>query len=110
MEFLHVQSLLDPAQNFLLPVAHRPALAGLSGFAAVGRVNAVYWALAYGLGEPPDEVNFESNALRYRREVVFTPNPITDDCWVAAGDGVFTTATAVVGDHVTQRVGLADHW
>ena len=73
-------------------------------------MQAVYWALAYGLGEPPDGVCFESGALRYRREVVVTPNPITDDCWVAAGDGVFITATALVGDHVTQCVGLADRW
>ncbi len=110
VEFLHVQSLVDPAQNFLLPVAHRPALAGLSGFTKVGRVHAVYWALAYGLGEPPDGVHFESGALRYRREVVVTPNPIIDDCWVAAGGGVFTTAMALVGDDVTQCVGLADRW
>lgn len=111
VEFLHVQSSVDPAQDFLLPVAHRPAVAGLSGFTAVGRVHAVYWALVYGVGEPPDEVLLASGAaLRWRREVVLTPIPVTDDCWVAASDGLFTTATIFVGDHVTHHVGLADRW
>ncbi len=110
VEFLDVKSLADPAQNLLLPVAHRPVVAGLSCFTAVGRFHAVYWALAYGLGEPPDGVRFESGTLRYRREVDVAPNPVADGCWVAAAEGVFTTATVLVGNHATHRVRLADRW
>lgn len=110
VEFLHVQSLVDPGQNFLLPVAHRPVLAGLSGFTAFSRLHALYWALAYGVGEPPEGVRFESGTLRYRRQVLTAPHQVAGDCWVAVGDGVFTTATALVGDVATHCVGLADRW
>lgn len=110
LAFLDVRSHVDSAQGFLLPVSHRPVLAGLSSFTRWGRLHAVYWALAYGLGEIPEVVRFEASTLRYRRSVEVRPDPVGGDCWVAAADGVFGSAALLTGGYETHRVPLADRW
>ena len=108
--FLAVRSRVDPAQDFLLPVAHRPVLAGLSSYTRLGRWHAVYWAFAYGLGRVPQKVRFEAATLRYQRSVEVRPDPVGGDCWVAAAEGVFGSAALLAGGRETCRVPLADRW
>jgi len=110
LAFLDVCSGVDSAQGFLLPVSHRPVLAGVSSYTRLGRLHAVYWALAYGIGEIPEVVRFEAATLRYRRSVEVRPDLMGGDCWVAAADGVFGSAALLTAGCETHRVPLADRW
>ena len=97
--FLDVQSDLDPRQSFLLPLAHRPVLAGVASFTPVGRMHAVCWALAYGVGVVPVDafVRFGSDRLRYATTLTSAVHQLAPGCWVADAVGVFNTAVLVAG-------------
>jgi len=112
LPFLDVRSRVDANQSLLLPLGHRPTVSGLSLHTRLGRVHALYWGLAYGSGQLPGPalVRFESGTLRYRTAVDAQPHQLDGQYWVVAAEGVFATATLVVGDHETERVRLAVCW
>lgn len=112
LAYLYVRSLLDRTQVFLLPLPQPPAIQGLALATTFGRVHALPWALAYGAGLLSDRcvIAFGSDSLRWRRTVNATPQRLGEGCWVAAVEGVFTTAAAVTGGVEAARVQLATHW
>ncbi len=110
LEFLDVRSVVDRAQGFLLPVGHRPALAGLASYTRLGRIRAVFWGLAYGFGAPPDHVRFEAATLRFCRSVDVVPRRLSPDYWIAGAEGVFASAALLSGARETTKVVLPDRW
>jgi hypothetical protein len=97
--FLEVRSRVDPTQALLLAVSHRPVLAGIASFTALGRVHAMCWALAFGVGNLPEgaQVRFESGTLRHARTAVSAVHRMAHQCWVADAEGVFTRVALVIG-------------
>jgi hypothetical protein len=110
--YLYVRSLLDPAQAFLLPLPTPPAIDGLALSTRLGRWHDLPWALAWGADLPPKgcTVAFSTDTLRFRTTVKAEPAVLDGSCWVAAAEGVFTTAATVVGSVETARVPLAPRY
>jgi hypothetical protein len=110
--FLHVRSLLDPEQTFLLPLPSPPSIDGMALATRLGRWHDLPWGLAWGEGVPPSGcvVAFGTETLRFRTTVKTTPEVLDGRCWVAAAEGVFTTAATVVAGVETARVPLAPRY
>ncbi len=104
--FLDVRSRVDPAQSFLLSVACRPVLAGLSSFTRLGAVHARCWGLAFGVGKLPKDsaVHFDSGTLRHPTAAQSAVRRLPRDCWVADAVGVFASVALLVdGERVCVR-------
>jgi hypothetical protein len=112
LPYLDVRSMLDPSQAFLLPLPAPPAIDGLAMSTHLGRLYDVTWGIAWGSGVPPEGcvVTFSSDALRFRRSVQAVPQVVSDRCWVAWAEGVFSTAATVVNGVETARVPLATRY
>lgn len=112
LQFLDVQSRIDPRQDFLLPVPPRPAFAGLSMHTRMGRLHAVCWGLVYGSSPLPDagRVRFEADTLRYRQVAEVPVHRVSERCWVAGAEGVFSTAVLLTPDIEVGRVRLTSRW
>lgn len=112
LRFLSVRSKVAD-QSFLLPLGHRPALAGLSMVSRLGRLSGLCWALAYGVGELPAcaRVRFATDTLRYRRCCEVPALRLDDQVWVSDAEGLFSNATLLAGgDTPTRVVALAGRW
>ena len=112
LRYLDVRSLLDPEQSFLLPLPSPPAIEGLALTTRLSRVHGLPWALAWGKGTPPEgcAVVFSSDSLRFRRSARVVPQLLGDEGWVAAVEGVFSSATTVVAGVETAHVLLANRY
>jgi len=99
LTFLDVTSRLAPSQSFLLSLTHEPLLAGIAAYTPLGRMHAVSWALAFGVGPLPDDsvVRFEPAGHRYATTVEAWVQPLTEQHWVAEAVGVFSSCVIVVG-------------
>lgn len=112
LRFLEVHSRLDPEQCLLLPIGHRPELAGLSMYTRLGWIHSICWGLAYGFGELGEQAvaRFRTDTLRYRVSVDARPRRLGDDLWLADVEGVFDSVALLVGDRTVRRAPLAESW
>ena len=92
--YLDVRSVLDPGQAFLLPLPPPPAIEGLALSTRLGRLHDLPWGLVWGSGVPPEGcvVTLGSDSLRFRRSAEVAPQVVSDRCWVACAEGVFSTS------------------
>jgi hypothetical protein len=93
----------------LLPVpSELPA--GLSVVSQLGMLHARYWALVWGVGDPPvTGVAFTSGDLRFRREAC-CPAVAVGPAWVAVAEGVFRQATVDPEGSTPYWLPLAPSW
>ena len=112
LPYLDVRSVLDPTQVFLLPLPTPPAINGLALETRLSRLVDVSWGFAWGTGVPPGDttVVFSTDSLRFRRTTRVVPQVLSDRCWVADAEGVFTSAATVVNGVETARVQLANRY
>ena len=90
---VEVRDRLEPRQPLLLALGHRPVLEGIASRTRIGRVRALCWGLAFGVGELPPEavVGFESCTLRFctaaAARVSRLDGPSCGGRWRACGGG-----------------------
>ncbi len=110
LDYLLLQSRLDPGHAMLLPAGADTPVCGLAAFSRLGRLHARYWALVWGPGAPqPALVSFSSGELRFRREATSAAVDL-DPVWVAMAEGAFHNATVDPGGPSEQRLALAPSW
>jgi len=107
---LEVRSRVDAGQCFHVPLDGRSVLAGLRSFTRLGRVHALSWALAFGVGPLPlgATVRFESGTLRHATSAETPAHLLARGCWVADARGVFARATLLAPGHEALTVPLDD--
>ena len=106
---LHVHSLVDDQQRHVLPLRPELLCGGLALYTKLGRLHAIYWSIAYGVGplSRSDVISFSTDQLRYRETTNIAPIPMGDRCWVAAVHGSYTSAGFHRGGVELASVGLA---
>lgn len=106
--YLIAQSQIDPAQSYLLSLTGT-RICGLTQYTALGRIHALYWAMAYGVGPIPaaSVIRFDSGTSRYRSTVEVTPMLLAADYWVADAEGIFATAALIHAGEEIARTELA---
>ena len=110
LDYLLLQSRLDPGYAMLLPAGARTPVCGLATFSRLGRLHARHWALVWGPGAPPPApVSFSSGDLRFRREATSTAVDL-GPVWVAMAEGAFHHATVDPGGPTEQQLALAPSW
>ncbi len=110
LDYLLLQSRLDPGHAMLLPAGAGTPLCGLAAFSRLGRLHARHWALVWGPGAPqPAPVSFSSGELRFRREATSAAVDL-GPVWVAMAEGGFHHATVDPGGLTEQRLALAPSW
>ena len=64
---VEVRDRIRPGQPLLVALRHRPVLDGVCRYTRIGRVHALCWRLAFGVGELPPEavVGVESGTRRF---------------------------------------------
>lgn len=107
--FLEAHDRSDSTRSFLLALAHRPVIEAISSFTPLGRMHAICWGLAFGVGSPSPgaQVRFESGTLRHATMSVCVVRPLADDCWVADAEGVFGSAVLLEDGQERARTWLA---
>lgn len=110
--FLAVQSTVDPQQGFLLPLATAPVCAGLGLLTRLGRLHALYWGLAYGVGPvgPATRVRFETARLRYATSCEVPVHALGAGCWVAEAGGTYDRVVLLEHGVEVAAAPLADRW
>ncbi len=110
LDYLLLQSRLDPGHAMLLPAGAGTPVCGLAAFSRLGRLHARHWALVWGPGAPPPApVSFSSGDLRFRREATSAAVDL-GPVWVALAEGAFHNATVDPGGPSEQRLALAPSW
>ena len=110
LDYLLLQSRLDPGHAMLLPAGAGTPVCGLAAFSRLGRLHARHWALVWGPGAPPPApVSFSSGDLRFRREATSAAVDL-GPVWVAMAEGGFHNATVDPGGPTEQRLALAPSW
>ena len=109
---LHVQSLVDDRQSYVLPIRPELLCGGLACYTKLGRLHAIYWSIAYGVGpiSRSDVISFSTDQLRYRVTTNIAPIPVGDSAWVAAAHGSYTSAGFHRGGVELASVRLAGWW
>jgi len=110
VDYLRLQSRLDPGHAMLLPAGARAPVCGFATFSRLGRLHARHWALVWGPGAPrAAPVSFSSGDLRFRREATSAAVDL-GSVWVATAEGAFRNATVDPGGPTEQWLALAPSW
>jgi len=109
---LHVQSLVDNQQRYVLPLRPELLCGGLALYTKLGRLHAIFWSIAYGVGpiSRSDVISFSTDQLRYRETTNTAPIPVGDSAWAAAVHGSYTSAGFHRGGVELASVRLAGWW
>lgn len=109
---LHVQSLVGDQQSYMLPLRPKLLCGGLARHTKLGRLHAIYWSIAYGVGpiSTSDVIAFSTDQLRYRETTNIAPIPVGDSAWAAAVHGSYTSARFHRGGVELARVRLTGWW